>query len=156
MVERKVEVSTDSDSETYYDMAGKGQCNVCYLLIEDIVKMCPQCSAIFCQKCIGLLRRDSCPCCRVHQTRHSYVRCRLAEEMVLELKLNQKNCKKHELKKSYYCTKISCMKAICPECFIEDHEGHEKKKLKDLYEEKMRLIDTAKIPLLQKQTEYQL
>ena len=37
----KVEVSTDSDSETYYDMAGKGQCNVCYLLIEDIVKMCP-------------------------------------------------------------------------------------------------------------------
>ena len=48
------------------------------------------------------------------------------------------------------------MKAICPECFIEDHEGHEKKKLKDLYEEKMRLIDTAKIPLLQKQTEYQL
>ena len=41
MVERKVEVSTDSDSETYYDMTGKGQCNVCYLLIEDIVKMCP-------------------------------------------------------------------------------------------------------------------
>ena len=27
------------------------------------------------------------------------------------------------------------MKALCPDCYIEDHAGHEKRKLKTVYEE---------------------
>ena len=48
------------------------------------------------------------------------------------------------------------MKAVCPECYIEKHEAHEKRKLKDLYEEKKKLIERSLKPLLLKQSEYQL
>ena len=62
----------------------------------------------------------------------------------------------HYSPKSYYCIEASCMKAVCPECYIEKHEAHEKKKLKDLYEEKKKLIERSLKPLLLKQSEYQL
>ena len=47
------------------------------------------------------------------------------------------------------------METVCPECFIKDHSGHEMRKVKDLYEEKMGVIDTASEPLERKYTELQ-
>ena len=124
----------DYKTEQNFELGGKGTCKVCFILIESVVKMCPSCSAIFCQKCIDRLLKFSCPCCRAQLDRNSYVRNRLAEELNEESRARKKEqCNKHEQLKSYYCIKSTCMMALCPECFIEDHNGHDRKKVKELY-----------------------
>ena len=46
--------------------------------------------------------------------------------------------------------KFTCKKALCPECFIADHNGHEVKKVKDLYEEKIKIVESPLEPLKDK------
>ena len=72
------------------------------------------------------------------------------------MRLLKKHCKDHDCPKSIYCLKSTCLEAFCPECFLEDHQGHEKKKVKELYEEAKKMVDAATKSLMQKQNEYQL
>ena len=48
------------------------------------------------------------------------------------------------------------MKALCAFCFIEDHKGHERMKVKELYEDVKKKVDAATNSLKQKQNEYTL
>ena len=41
---------------------------------------------------------------------------------------------------------MTCNEALCPECFMDSHVGHERKNLKKLYEEKKRtLLDALEL-----------
>ena len=50
-------------------------------------------------------------------------------------------CEKHDFEKLYFCSEESCQLALCPECYFEEHLGHPKKKLKDVYEKRKRVLD---------------
>ena len=76
--------------------------------------------------------------------------------MIAELRLLKKHCKDHDCPKSIYCLDPSCEEAVCPECFLEDHKGHERMKVKELYEDVKKKIDAATNSLKQKQNEYTL
>ena len=116
-------------------MRSKLDCTVCYNLIENEVKMCPQCSALFCDKCIDRLKTDQCPNCRAKVRKSMYVRNRLAEEIIKETIFKKHlTCQEHDLDKIYFCE--TCKKPSCPECWFGEHIGHERKILKKVYEEK--------------------
>ena len=51
-------------------------------------------------------------------------------------------CEQHGLEKKYFCAALDCQKAICPECYFEGHHGHEKKLLKDVFEERKLEFET--------------
>ena len=123
-----------SESDTGQHRNHKGECQVCLDLIQGVVKMCPSCNAIFCQSCIDSLTINKCPCCRSPQTKTSYVRNRFAEETIKEMEMDRHlTCMLHGLEKYYFCTNKGCQKALCPDCFIEDHIGHSKKPIQTVY-----------------------
>ena len=47
--------------------------------------------------------------------------------------------------KVYYCQ--TCIVALCPECFIEEHIGHQRLILKKVYEERKKSILEALEPI---------
>ena len=53
------------------------------------------------------------------------------------------SCKTHKLEKCYYCIQETCLKAVCPECYLEDHLGHQKTNLKDFQEQTKKIVDDA-------------
>lgn len=55
----------------------------------------------------------------------------------------KEKCAKHKLTKSYFCQNTDCNKALCPECVIEEHFSHQLTKLKELYEEKKQIVESA-------------
>ena len=129
-------------------MGGKGDCQVCYDTIEEEVKMCPSCNAIFCQRCIEKFKRPQCPSCRSHQVRASYVRNRIAEEMIKEMLFAKHlRCKLHDLEKCYFCMNEECLKPLCPDCFMENHIGHKRRKITEVYREKKEEVDAVMEPL---------
>ena len=64
------------------ELENHGHCLVCLYRIENEVKMCPECNAIFCQPCIDQLRKTECPKCRRKVKKRSYVRNRPMEDMI--------------------------------------------------------------------------
>ena len=44
----------------------------------------------------------------------------------------------HDMKLCYFC--LDCDQSLCPDCYIEDHLGHSKRRLKDVFAEKKSLI----------------
>ena len=51
-------------------------------------------------------------------------------------------CKVHRTDKIFYC--IDCAKPVCPVCFyeLEEHRGHQKKMLEEVFEEKKDSLST--------------
>ena len=142
----------DSDQETDYsgdNQRQRGECTVCLLQIGAVVKMCPHCNALLCQSCIDQLPTDRCPKCRVEQNKDRYVRNRPIEEMIREMKqAKHMTCQVHELDKVLYC--MTCREAYCPECFMDNHIGHERKNLQKVYQEKKQSLLAAFEPIEKK------
>ena len=44
------------------------------------------------------------------------------------------HCRQHDLDKIWFCMTEGCLKAICPECYIEGHIGHKKILVKTAYQ----------------------
>ena len=62
--------------------------------------------------------------------------------MIKEVKLAKHiTCKLHELDKVYFC--VTCSEVLCPDCFIDNHIGHERKNLKKVYEERKQSLNNA-------------
>ena len=49
-------------------------------------------------------------------------------------KKNNKTCEIHDLSKTLFCMDEGCKFALCYECYIEQHIGHQKAKLEDVWE----------------------
>ena len=92
MIENQIDLTVDDPFEPI-SVSGtnvnttKGDCTICYSLIEEVVKMCPACSAIYCQGCINKLNKNECPSCRSYQPKTSFVRNRFAEDLIREMRL---------------------------------------------------------------------
>ena len=43
-------------------------------------------------------------------------------------------CGQHYLDKTWFCMTQGCLKAICPECYVEGHIGHKKILVKKAYQ----------------------
>ena len=118
----------------------KGECKVCYSLIDGVVKMCPKCSTFYCVACIDEFSKrkvNQCPICRQRIKISDYARCILAEEMIRDHLLNKNlRCKSHNLEKCYLCLEEGCIDSLplCPECYFEGHSGHKRQKLTNVYE----------------------
>ena len=69
------------------------------------------------------------------------------EETIREIILAKHiTCRAHGLDKCYFCMNADCMKALCPDCFIEDHIGHTRKHLNTFYKEgKQKVADALEI-----------
>ena len=119
----------------------KGKCQVCFLLIKTIVKMCPSCSALFCQSCIDQFTEPRCPTCRTPKYKNDYVRNRPVEESNQEV--SHELCQIHSFEKSYFCMESGCKVALCPDCYIEGHMGHKKRRVKSMFDECISEIDKA-------------
>ena len=48
-------------------------------------------------------------------------------------------CQMHGFERTHYC--VDCTKALCPECILEEHEGHQRKKVAEVYKEKKEQFD---------------
>ena len=57
-------------------------------------------------------------------------------------------CLKHDLEQIYFCE--TCQSVICPECLIEEHMGHKRRILKEVYEERKNEIKCCVNSLNQK------
>ena len=68
-----------------------GICQVCLTLIDGEVKMCPSCSAIFCNVCINNLPKAECPICRKPQFKDACVRNRPLEEIIQKIRFIKNN-----------------------------------------------------------------
>ena len=70
------------------------------------------------------------------------------EEVIREVRL-KKNlmCEKHNLEKIHFCMDEGCKKALCSDCFIEEHIGHKKRRVAEVYLESKKKIDAALLPL---------
>ena len=122
----------------------KGCCQVCFQLIDAEVKICSECSAVYCQPCINRLVRWECPTCKVYQRNCDFKRCRPVEEQITKLKLKQHlKCETHSINKIYFCLAESCQTPLCPDCYIEEHLGHPKTPFKAIYDAKKREVVSA-------------
>ena len=52
-------------------------------------------------------------------------------------------CRLHNLDKCYFCMNEGCMKALCPDCFIEDHIGHKKTNFRTVFSEGKQKVSAA-------------
>ena len=108
------------------------------------MKMCPACSAIYCQECIVKLPRTECPACKSPQKKESYARCRPVEETIKEMHIMQNlKCEDHSLDKVYFCLAETCQVPLCPDCYIDDHLGHPKKLFRTVYEERKHEVEAT-------------
>ena len=44
----------------------------------------------------------------------------------------------HDMRLCYFC--LDCDQSLCPDCYMEDHLGHSKRRLKDVFADKQSLI----------------
>ena len=121
----------------------QGQCIICFELILGEVKNCPHCGKLYCQKCLNIYKEPHCANCRHRVLKHQYLRNRFAEETIEELLLKKYyNCPDHRLDKCFFCE--TCEKAACPDCWIEYHQDHQRRLLKDVYNERNVQINELK------------
>ena len=80
--------------------------------------------------------------CKQPVKKEDYIRDRVVEDVLRRLQSDEMkregSCKMHDMKLFYFC--LDCDQSLCPDCYIEDHLGHSKRRLKDVFAEKKSLI----------------
>ena len=118
-------------------------CPICQKKVKKN-RMCPKCSQLFCESCIGsLFTKDTgrCPNCQQKLRIKDFLECRFINEIFEAIEKSPvqygspiEKCHIHNAELKYYC--VDCNLGICSDCAILTslHKGHQFDHLANIYQ----------------------